>query len=327
MLEQAGPASSVHCVLNPGPPAQAVIGARQRLDLETQRRHVVRAEPAEPDQLLPHHLRLQLPLRRHRRVLEVAAAALPGSRPRARSRDPVRRGREDLNRVGAQEALALIGDDRPHPLPRQRVPDEHDVPVGGPGHAVSTVGDRADLELQDRLVEPAVGGRHDRGAAFVRDRRFDGVACSESDGFSSVVPIEVARGPRGTSRDRNRSSRSRSFVDVDASWYGTLVTITPGSNSSRPLMRRALWLCSRFSHHFPTTYSGMKTVTTSRGESWRSDLTWLTIGPVISRYGDSMTVSGTPTSRRSHSSWMRRVSASSTLTVSPVSESGRVACA
>jgi hypothetical protein len=72
-------------------------------------------------------------------------------------------------------------------------------------------------------------------------------------------------------------------VELESSWNGTLVTITPGSNSSRPLMRRALWLCSRCSHQRPTTYSGMKTVTTSRGELRRNDLTKSTIGRVISR--------------------------------------------
>jgi hypothetical protein len=38
---------------------------------------------------------------------------------------------------------------------------------------------------------------------------------------------------------------------LESSCQGTLVTITPGSNSSQPLSRKALWLCSRFSHHRP----------------------------------------------------------------------------
>ena len=52
---------------------------------------------------------------------------------------------------------------------------------------------------------------------------------------------------------------------TDWSCQGTLVTITPGSNSSRAFSRSALWLCSSCSHQRPTTYSGMNTVTTSRG--------------------------------------------------------------
>ena len=51
------------------------------------------------------------------------------------------------------------------------------------------------------------------------------------------------------------------------------------------------------------------------------------IGRVISRYGESMTVSGAGTWRRSHSACTARVSLSSTLTVTAVSVSGRVACA
>ena len=49
--------------------------------------------------------------------------------------------------------------------------------------------------------------------------------------------------------------------------------MTPGVNSSRPFSRSALWLCSRCSHQRPTTYSGTKTATTSRGDSRRSRLT------------------------------------------------------
>jgi hypothetical protein len=51
------------------------------------------------------------------------------------------------------------------------------------------------------------------------------------------------------------------------------VTMMPGSNSSRALSRRALWLCSRCSHHRRATYSGTQTVTTSRGCSGAG---WLT---------------------------------------------------
>ena len=46
---------------------------------------------------------------------------------------------------------------------------------------------------------------------------------------------------------------------------------------------------------------------------------------MISRYGESITVSGTGISRRSHSACSARVSLSSTLTVTAVSVSGRVA--
>ncbi len=69
----------------------------------------------------------------------------------------------------------------------------------------------------------------------------------------------------------------------DASCHGTLVTITPGWNSSLPLSRSALWLCSSCSHQWPTTYSGMNTETTSRGLLVRTRLTYSSTGRVISR--------------------------------------------
>ncbi|CFS60123.1 Uncharacterised protein [Mycobacterium tuberculosis] len=59
----------------------------------------------------------------------------------------------------------------------------------------------------------------------------------------------------------------------DVSCQGTEVTITPGMNSNRPLSRSALWLCSSCSHQRPTTYSGMNTVTTVRGDSLLTRLT------------------------------------------------------
>ena len=49
------------------------------------------------------------------------------------------------------------------------------------------------------------------------------------------------------------SSRRRSD---DRSWYGTLVTITPGWNSSRVFRRSALWLCSSCSHQWPDDVLG-----------------------------------------------------------------------
>lgn len=67
-------------------------------------------------------------------------------------------------------------------------------------------------------------------------------------------------GPRRTDPGAFHSARflARFFAaSEDSSWYGTDVTITPGVNSSRPLRRRALWLCSRCSYQCPTTYSGM----------------------------------------------------------------------
>ena len=81
---------------------------------------------------------------------------------------------------------------------------------------------------------------------------------------ADLVPRHGAAGPSG--RDSTRSCAA----ELESSCHGTLVTITPGWNSSRPLSRSADWLCSSCSHQCPTTYSGMNTLTTSRGRSSRS---------------------------------------------------------
>ena len=75
------------------------------------------------------------------------------------------------------------------------------------------------------------------------------------DGQESTVDASQGM-PRRTSPGR-WSARSRSRRSLERSCQGTLVTMTPGSNSNRPFNRSALWLWSRFSHQCPTTYSGM----------------------------------------------------------------------
>ena len=64
-------------------------------------------------------------------MLEVAAAAAPGTRERAGWLHPVGRRLQHLDRVGTQEPVALValGDLDDHPLAGQRVPDEHDDAV------------------------------------------------------------------------------------------------------------------------------------------------------------------------------------------------------
>ena len=47
--------------------------------------------------------------------------------------------------------------------------------------------------------------------------------------------------------------------------HGTLVTVIHGSKSSLAFSRSAVWLWSRFSHQWPTTYSGMMIEMTSPG--------------------------------------------------------------
>ncbi|PWJ08057.1 hypothetical protein DKG34_05980 [Streptomyces sp. NWU49] len=70
---------------------------------------------------------------------------------------------------------------------------------------------------------------------------------------------------------------------AEDSCQGTLVTVTPGMKSRRLLSQRAEWLWRRFSHQWPTTYSGTKTATTSWGPARRMERTYSTAGLVISR--------------------------------------------
>lgn len=93
------------------------------------------------------------------------------------------------------------------------------------------------------------------------------------------------------------------------------------------MSRSALWLCRRCSYQRPTTYSGMYTLTASRGFSLRRPFTYSTTGRVISRYGESRIFSGTLIPRRSHSSRRALVSAGSTLMLSASRASERVSLA
>ena len=157
VLEQAGPAGGVHCVLDPGPPAQAValVGHRR------QRPH--------PDVRAPGRRR---PAGQPMRSSCSATTAAFSSRCAAgatcwKSHPPHRSGPahghggstrsgrrgQDLDRVGPQEAFALVGHHRPHPLTGQAVPDEHHPAVVGPGHAVPAVSDRADAQFEHGAVE------------------------------------------------------------------------------------------------------------------------------------------------------------------------------
>ena len=126
----------------PHPRAPAQRAAGQLLDLD------LPVHACEPRQLLGQHLRLPAALRGRRDVLQVAATAATRPRPGAGRGHPVGRRREHGDGVGpAEPAAGVLVDDRAHPLPRQRVPYEHDPPVVA-GHAVPAVGDGVDLQLQ-----------------------------------------------------------------------------------------------------------------------------------------------------------------------------------
>lgn len=128
-------------------------------------------------------------------------------------------------------------------------------------------------------------------------------------------------------KDPGALAAGRSAWAEDVSCHGTLVTMTPGVNRSRFFSHSADWLCRRFSHQCPTTYSGMKTATMSRGLSRRIERTYSTTGRVTSRYGESMIFSGMSMPYSSQRLSSAAASARSTETVRASSRSGRKACA
>src|SRR5690606_13750686 len=87
----------------------------------------VPVDPGETLQLLTNDCGEQLALGRRRGVLEVATTAL-GSEATRGLHSPGR-GVDDVDGVGAQEALRPVGDADPDSFPRQGMPDEHDLPV------------------------------------------------------------------------------------------------------------------------------------------------------------------------------------------------------
>jgi hypothetical protein len=88
---------------------QAVGSARKFGDLEFEERIVGRKSP-EALERLTEDLSLQTTLRWDARMLEVAAPASPGTRPPARRRNPIGRGREDLDGVGPDDPSGHLRD-------------------------------------------------------------------------------------------------------------------------------------------------------------------------------------------------------------------------
>ena len=185
---QAEPAVLGAVVAHPGAPAQAVVVARHRLDLDRD------VETRQASQLLGDHGRLQPTLRRERHVLEVAATAQPRPGEGARRLHPVRRRPVHGDRVTAQEPVAdrPLGDLHGHLLARQGVPHEDDRPgrVGGlagePGDEVSAVGDGPDVD--------EVGLPHQR-AAFRSSSSRCAPAGAAAQSISSRIPSDQLTAP------------------------------------------------------------------------------------------------------------------------------------
>ena len=218
-------------------------------------RHRTGIDPAEADQLLAQHLALELARRRH---ASACCQSQPPQRPGTASGHGgltrSARSLEHLDGVGPQQPLVLIRHPDADALSRQRPAHEDDPAVRCVSHAITAGRDALHGELE--RCSGARGAAHatgSRGSGVSRDCRCSpGRFPVAGDGPSGAAPCRDAHRRRGDGGRGLRRVPRTTPADT-----GTLVTITPGSKSSRLFSRSALWLCSRFSHQWPTTYSGM----------------------------------------------------------------------
>ncbi len=204
----ADPARRVQRPPHPGPPAEPVVGQRLHRDVEL--------ESGQPAELLGDDGGLELPLQRGIGVLEVAAATAAGVEVRARRLHPTGIGAQHPDHLAAAERTALrLGDPHRRPLPRQCEPDE-DHPAVIPGHAVSAVGDRADVDLD-----------LDAGSQFVTGQR--------AGHRVTAWPVTLRPVGHGSSRDRGRHPRRSS---CRASGRGPTATGPRVAGSVPPAPRR-----------------------------------------------------------------------------------------
>jgi len=104
-------------------------------------------DTCQPSQVLPDDGALERTLRGQCRVLPVASATAARVGIRTRRPDPVRRWRDDVNRVRASEPCRDLRNPCNHALARQRVPDENHGLPGGSSHAPAALRDIADFHL------------------------------------------------------------------------------------------------------------------------------------------------------------------------------------
>jgi hypothetical protein len=178
-LAHPGPPGGVRDELDPRAPAEpaTLVVARSRRDGD------LAVHVREPAELLGDHGGLPGALRGQGNVRELTTTHSPGACRGPRRSDAIRRRHENLDGVGTPErrALAGLGEPCEHPFARQGVPHEDDataagaVRTGGPVidriqacHAVPTVRDRADLELNQVRVHAEPYPGHDPRAPSAR---------------------------------------------------------------------------------------------------------------------------------------------------------------
>ena len=146
---------AVHRQAHPAAPAEPVLVTGNRLDLHLD----LAVQSGQALQLLGDAKGLEAPLGPQLHVLEVAPAAASGSAVRARGRNAVRGGGQDLDGVRSHVGGRFAGDLGPHALAGQGVADEHDLAVGRPPDAPAPGGNGSHLELHEGR---GLGARHGR---------------------------------------------------------------------------------------------------------------------------------------------------------------------
>ncbi len=193
-------------VPHPGTPAKTLGRAVERLHLHRM------VQPGQPVELLADHLGLEPPLCGNGSMLPVASPAAAGTGVRARRVHPVRGRPQHLDGVRPPvPGMRRVSQPGPHPLPRQRMPDEDHPPVVT-RHAGPPVRDRPHLKF-DHVPGPAGvppgsagpgrAGAHRRGTPAVPTPvPSGGVPEASRSGEATVSPIraptDVRPAPAGT---------------------------------------------------------------------------------------------------------------------------------
>src|ERR1017187_1058890 len=187
VLAQPGHAVGPDREPDPGPPVQPTVVTWQRPD-----GHVA-LDARDAPELLADHGRLETALRVEAGVLPVAATTATRPGVPAAWFDAIGGCHQDLHRVGPGEPGRGLGDPGQHPLPRQRVPDEHHPAAtfgcvaGLPGYTPAAVRDLADHQIEEP-IGTAGFSRRPSGPA----RRFH--AALPPPGSTTVPRISGARG-------------------------------------------------------------------------------------------------------------------------------------
>ena len=147
-------------------------------------------------------------------------------------------------RVGEDRLAVRERDDREQDRDRDRDRDQRVEPEREARRAER--GDEEDLLGRVRRRRDRVGGE---------DR--------ERDGLRDALVLLLGRRQRPTDQEPFDNGHQAGSCSPRWMWYGTDTTTTSFRKSRRPLSISALWLCSRCSHQWLTTNSGITIVTTS----------------------------------------------------------------